>query len=418
MKIEEKKLRNGAKIIGVRVPGTKSVMISFGFRVGSRSETDDIAGMSHFLEHMFFKGSKKRPSTEAISKAADGIGAQYNAFTGKEYTVYYIKTSLENFDLALDIVGDMVTQPLLLEEEIKKEKGTIIQEAKMYEDNPNINIFGKIESSLYGKNEMGREIVGFIKSIKATNSKRMKAYYKKHYTGANCTVVIAGNLPKDYLNKTKKYAKTLPVGKRTVWSPISYSKNRIEIHNKKTEQAHIGLALPAFDIFSEKRPILTVIASILGGYMSARLFTEIREKRGWAYRVWAYSEEATDCGYLGVFGGVKKDKAVDSLSIIIKEINGLAKTVTDEEVKRAIENIKGSSILKYDSPEEVGNYIMIQALLRGEIELPQEFVKKVSKVNKEQVIKVAKEIFRKGQCHITVIGPFSDKKKFAKILNS
>lgn len=416
MKIEEKKLKNGTKIIGVHMSGTKSVMIAFGFRTGSRSETDNIAGISHFLEHMVFKGSKKRPSTELISKAADSIGAQYNAFTGKEYTVYWIKTSLDNFDLALDIVGDMVTQPLLLDEEIKKEKGTIIQEAKMYEDNPNINIFGKIESVLFGKNEMGREIVGFIKSIKTTNSQKMKSYYRKFYNGSNCRIVIAGDLPRDYQKKVKAYGNLLRSGKRNVWESVSFGNNRVQIFNKDTEQAHVGLSIPGFAVNKSDRHILMVVASILGGYMSARLFTEIREKRGWAYRVWAFTEEASDCGYLGVFGGVKKDKAVDSLQIIKNEISNFAKTVTDEEIERAIENIKGSSILKYDNPEEVGNYVMMHSLLRDAVELPQEMVQKISKIKKEDVVRVAKEVLKKENLRIAVIGPFKDKKKFAKIL--
>ncbi len=416
MKIEEKKLTNGSKIIGVKMPGTKSVMIAFGFKTGSRTESDEIAGISHFLEHMVFKGSKKRPSTELISKAADSIGAQYNAFTGKEYTVYWIKTSVNNFDLALDIVGDMVTQPILSEIEIKKEKGTIIQEAKMYEDNPNINIFGKIEQVLFGKNEMGREIVGFIKSIKATNEKKMKAYYRKYYNGSNCRIVIAGDLPKNYIKRVDTYAKILPSGKNNNWKKVNFNKSKTELHTKKTEQAHIGISIPGYSVTDENRHVLVVIASILGGYMSARLFTEIREKRGWAYRVWAYTEEASDCGYLGVFGGVKKDKAIASLEIIKKEILNFSKTVTDEEIHRAIENIKGSSILKYDNPEEVGNYIMMHSLLKDIIETPQEMVKKVSKIKKSDIVQVAEELFTLDKLRITVIGPFSDKKKFVKIL--
>jgi predicted Zn-dependent peptidase len=392
------------------------VLISFGFRTGSRTESDEISGISHFLEHMMFKGSKKRPSTELISKAADSIGAQYNAFTGKEYTVYYIKTSIDNFDLALDIVGDMATQPLISEAELKKEKGTIVQEAKMYEDNPNINIFGKIESVLFGKNEMGREIVGHIGSIKATNAKKMRAYFKKYYNGSNCSVVIAGNLPKDYAKRVAKYAGVLPSGKMTTWKPVGFNKNNFELYQKDTEQAHIGVAIPAYDIFSEKRHALTVIASILGGYMSARLFTEIREKRGWAYRVWAYAEEATDCGYLGVFGGVKKDKAVDSLKIIKNEIDNFAETVTDEEINRAIENIKGSSALKYDNPEDVGNYIMMQLLQKGKVELPDVSVNKIASVKRADVVSVARELFLPDKYHIAVIGPFKNKEKFVKIL--
>jgi predicted Zn-dependent peptidase len=417
MKVEETKLKNGAKIIGVKMPGTDSVLISFGFRTGSRTETDDIAGISHFLEHMVFKGSVKRSSTEEISKAADSIGAQYNAYTGKEYTVYYIKTSPDNFGLALDIVGDMVTRPLLLEKELKKEKGTIIQEAKMYEDNPNLSIFGHMESVLYGKTPLGREIVGLIKSIKSTNSKKMRRYFEKYYTGLNNRVVVVGNLPKDYVSSIKPYALRLKQGKKTVWKRSPLNKTNLGLTIKSIEQAHLGLTIPAYDLFNEKRYVMQVIANILGGYMSARLFTEIREKRGWAYRVWAYSEEASDTGYLGIFGGVKKDKALESLAIMKKEVLNLAKTVTNEEVYRAVENLKGSSVLKYEVPEELANLVIMQSLLKDKIELPQSSIAKLSKITKKEVIDIANELFVNDKLHLAVIGPFKDKKKFVKMMN-
>lgn len=399
------------------MPGASSVIISFGFRTGSRTETDDLAGISHFLEHMVFKGSKKRPSTELISKAADSIGAQYNAYTGKEYTVYYIKTSPENFKLALDIVGDMVTRPLLSEKELRKEKGTIIQEAKMYEDNPNLSIFGHMESVLYGKTPLGREIVGLIKSIKNTDSKKMRQYFEKYYNGSNSRVVIAGNVPKNYVSLVKPYILRLKKGKKTVWKRSHINKINLGLTAKTIEQAHLGLTIPAYDLFNEKRYVVHIIANILGGYMSARLFTEIREKRGWAYRIWAYPEEATDAGYLGIFGGLKKDKALESLSIIKKEVLNLAKTVTEEEIYRAIENLKGSSVLKYEVPEELANLIMMQSLLRDKLELPQKSIEKLSRVTKKEVIEVANELFTNDKLHLAVIGPFKDKKTFVKILN-
>jgi predicted Zn-dependent peptidase len=416
MKIEETKIKNGAKIIGIKMSGSKSVLISFGFRTGSRSEPKEISGISHFLEHMMFKGSKKRPTAEAIARAADSIGGQYNAFTGKEYTVYYIKASKENFAEALDIIGDMVTRPLLLEEEINKERGTIIQEAKMYEDNPNISIFETIEESLFGDNPLGWNIVGFMKSIKGINQKSMRAYYKRHYNGSNARIVIAGDLPNDYQIKVKKYASLFKPGRKTEWNREKFNKKQLLVKYKDTEQAHIGFALPGVDIFNKDRHILQVAASILGGYMSARLFTEIREKRGWAYRVWAFSDELSDTGYLGVFGGVKKEKAAESLEIIKKEVLNLSETLTDEEVKRAVENIKGSSVLKYDNPEELGNYVMLRALLKDRIELPGEHIKRIARVKKLDVIRVIDSLFGPEGIHLTVIGPFKDKEKFAKIL--
>lgn len=416
MKIEETKLGNGAKIIGVHMPGSESVMISFGIRTGSRSETKEIGGISHFLEHMLFKGSRDYPTTAAISREADRIGAQYNAYTGKDHTVYHIHTSPENFKVALDIIGDMVTRPILSEAELQKEKGTIIQEAKMYEDNPNLSIFGHIESVLYGDTPLGREIVGSVKSIKATNSKKMKSYFHKYYNGSNSRIVIAGKLPKNYKVLVSKYAARLKPGKKNEWKNDSFSKNKLGLTQKAIEQAHLGIAIPAFSVMENKKYITLVIANILGGYMSARLFTEIREKRGWAYRVWAFTEETTDNGYLGIFGGVKRDKTYESLRIMKNEVLGLAETVTDEEVERAVENLKGSSVLRYKQPEELTNYLITQLLLKDKAELPKTAIAKISKVTKKDVVAVANELFKKENLYLTVIGPFKDKKKFAKIL--
>jgi predicted Zn-dependent peptidase len=416
MKVEEKKLKNGAKVIGISIPGANSVVVSFGFRTGSRTESDDIAGISHFLEHMVFKGSKKRPSADLISKAADNIGAQYNAYTSKEYTVYYIKTSKDNFGLALDIVGDMVTRPLLLANEINKEKGTILEELKRSEDNPSMNIFDRIDGVLFGKNELGREIIGYPKSLQSTNEKKMKAYYKKYYNGVNCRVVIAGNLPKNYQKAVSEYANRLPFGERTEWKKVGFNVNNLDVKQKDTKQAQIGIAIPGYSIFSEKHYVLLVISKILGGYMSSRLFTEIREKRGWAYHIETGTDESSDHGYLAIFGGIKKDKVSESVEIIKKELLNFSKTVTDEEIKRAIENIKGSGTLKFDNPEEVGNYVMARALLTDKVQLPTVLVRKTSLVTKKDIQGVAEELFTKGNLHLAIIGPFKDKQKFAKIL--
>lgn len=417
MKIEETKLKNGAKIIGIHIPGSSSVFISFGFRVGSRGESKSVAGITHFLEHMMFKGSVKRPSAEAISRAADSIGGQQNAYTGKEFTAYYIKASRENFDEALDIVGDMVTRPLLLDNEVKKEMNTIIQEAKMYEDNPSMSIVEATEESIFGDNSLGWNIVGFPKSIRAVSGKSLRSYYKKHYNGSNARVVISGNLPKDYIRKVKKYASLFPAGERSEWKPARFNSQKLLLRTKAVEQAHIGFALPGFDLSCEKAPILQVTASILGGYMSARLFTEIREKRGWAYQIIAYSDELTNTGYFGVIGGVRKNKAFESLEVIKKEVLNFSRTVTEEEVRRAIENIKGSSVLRYDTTGDIGDYVMKKVLLSDKVELPNEYLKKISRVTRLAVINVAEEVFREDKIHLAIIGPFKDKQKFAKILN-
>ncbi len=417
MKAETFTLKNGARIIGLKMPGVKSVAVNFGFRTGSRNETPKIAGMSHFLEHMMFKGSEKRPTTAAIAKEADRIGAVYNASTGKECTRYYLKTSRDNFELGLDIIGDMATRPLLSGVEIKKESGTIIEEIKMYEDNPMVSIHGKMEGTLYGTaSEMGRDIAGKASTVKRIDARLMRKYFKETYVAKNAVLALAGNLPADYRKKAEKYLMRLPVGRRSLWPEPNWGRSNCRLITKKTEQAHLGLCLPAYSVNDGGKYAAEVFATALGGYMSARLFTEIREKRGWAYRIWAYNDTYSDTGYLGVFGGIKKDKLADSIKIVKEEIYDFAKNFKKEEVERAKNHLSGSFTLKYDDPEKRAGYAVSQSLLSEQPESPEEFVEKIRSVTEKDLKKVARKMADGKNFYLTVIGPYKNKEKFAKIL--
>lgn len=410
-------LKNGATIIGIKMPGAKSVVINFGFRVGSRDEDAGYAGISHFLEHMVFKGSQSRPSAAAIAKEADRIGAKYNAATNKEYTYYYIQTTRENFDLGLDIVGDMVTRPLLRQAELQKESGTIIEEIRMYEDNPMLNIFGKMEETLFGpKSYMGREIAGSAKSVKSVTAKIMKEYHQKYYVGQNAVLVMAGDLPKDYIKNGSRYLNRLPKGTRNNRANASSYKNAVRLISKKTEQAHFGICLPAYDTSDKNKYVVDLIATALGGYMSARLFTEIREKRGWAYRVWAYNDPSQDTGYLGIFGGIKKDKIAEAIEITRKEIEKFRDQFTSEEITRAKSHLLGSSTLNFEDPEKRAEFAVIQHLISARPETPEKLIKKVQAVTTEEIKNVAREILQPARLSLTVIGPYQNQEKFAKIL--
>ncbi len=418
MKIEETILKNGAKIIGVKMPGVKSIVINFGFRTGSRNEEAQYAGISHFLEHMMFKGSQKRPTTMDISKQADSIGALYNAFTGKEYTCYYIKTNFDHFDIALDIVGDMVTRPLLKEPEIRKECGTVIEEIKMYNDNPMLNIHGKMEETLYGTNTAnGRDIAGKQKTVKAINSKIMKNYFNNTYNGSNCTLVIAGNLPEDYQLKAQKYLNRFPKGKISIWERPTKTNKGVRVLKKETDQAHFGLCFPAYPLTDRRRYAAEVLAIALGGYMSSRLFTEIREKRGWAYRIWASNNTNSDNGYIGIYGGIKKEKMLEATKLIQEEVIKFGLEYTQEEIDRAKNFLSGFSTIHFDDPEEKAKFLILTDLLTGRPETPEEYVRKIKKVTSTELKEVAQETFTGKNLSLTIIGPYKNNEKFAKILN-
>jgi predicted Zn-dependent peptidase len=409
-------LENGATIIGIDIPGAKTVAIHIGFRTGSRTETPEISGISHFLEHMVFKGSPKRPTAADIAKEVDRIGAQYNAATGKEYTYYHIHTTPENFDLALDVVGDMATQPIIDPKEFQKERGTIIEEIKMYEDNPSFSIFGKMEGTLFGpETVMGRDIAGTEESVRGFTQEQMIAYFKKTYVGNNCIAVVAGKLPDNYEENVSEYLEVLEKGVRTNWEKPSYAEKKLDVIFKDTEQAHFGISFPAFSVQSQKRFAAEIIATVLGGYMSARLFTEIREKRGWAYRVWAFCDAYSDAGYLGIYGGIRKDKMKESVEIVKNETRDLFKSITDEEIERAKSNLKGSNTLRFDNPDSVAGFVLINYLVSGKLETPEDFIKGIEGVSKEEISNVAEEVFAPGSLYLTIIGPFKKPEEFDNI---
>lgn len=417
MKTEVTTLKNGVKIIGIKMPSSKSVVINFGFRVGSRDEDPQYAGISHFLEHMMFKGSEKRPSAAAIAKEADRIGALYNAATEKEWTFYYIKTIQENFDLALDIVADMCIKPIIDETELNKERGTIIEEIRMYKDTPSADIDWRMEETMYGLNTpLGRDEGGTEESVNNINQKIMIEYFKQHYNAKKCFVAVAGDIPNGYIEKISTYIEDLkPVDTKDVIQP-EYSKNRVRILNKKTEQAHIGFCLPDFSYNEGGQFASKLISTSLGGFMSSRLFSEIREKRGLAYHVASYNKKYQDHGSYCVVGDIKRDRLEEAVTIIKNELVNYNKKLTIDEIEKTKGHIKGSFTLRFDDPEARASFMIFQHMLSKNPITPEEYIDKIQNVSKEEIEETADKILKKDDLYLTVIGPYQNKEKFAKIL--
>lgn len=417
MKYEITKLENGAKIIGVNMPEAKSVVINFGFKTGSRNEELKYAGISHFLEHMVFKGSKKRPTAAEISRAADEIGAIYNAATEKEWTYYYIHSAKENFDLALDVVGDMVTNPQLEQKELEKEAGTIVEEIRMYRDTPIIEIGWKMEETIFGVDTpLGRDEGGTEESVKRIDANVMREYYQTHYTGGNCVVVVSGNLPLDYVEKIKPYLANLKPGKSEFVKQESLESNKLRLIHKDTEQAHLGICLPEYSVNDQRKYAAKVAAVIFGGNMSSRLFTEIRERRGLAYSINASSKKYSDTGLFEIIGGIRKEKIEEAIQIIKQEVLEFSKTVTEDELKRAKGFLEGVYAIRFDDPEARTDFTILQHLLSENPETPEEYLEKIAEVQLADVKEVANNLFALDQIYVTVMGPFKDEEKFAKIL--
>jgi predicted Zn-dependent peptidase len=319
MNYKKTTLKNGLRIITAPVAGTETATVVVMVGVGSRHETEKEAGISHFLEHMMFKGTKKRPTTLDISSELDAIGGEFNAFNSKDKNGYYAKVDAKHLDTALDVVADMYLNSKIEEEEIKKESGTILQELNMYEDTPMRRVDEIFETLLYGKNPLGRDIVGYKKTIKALRRKNFIDYMKKFYVASDTVVSIAGKFDEDKtIAQVEKYFSGMKKGKKA--EPIRVSENQkspgIKVKFKKTDQTHLILGVRAYDWNSKDRYSLSLLSVILGGNMSSRLFIEVREKRGLAYYIRTSRDSFVDVGYLSARAGVEHK----NLGLVIETI--------------------------------------------------------------------------------------------------
>jgi predicted Zn-dependent peptidase len=422
MQFKKTILKNGLRIITAPMKDTSTVTVIVTAGVGSKYEAKNVNGISHFLEHMFFKGTKKRPRTKDISEALDSVGGEFNAFTGKEQTAYYAKVDAKHFDLALDVVSDIYLNSKIEEKEIERERGVIIQEMKMYEDTP-IAIIGELfENLLYGDQPAGWEIIGSEENIKKIKRGDFLNHLKNFYTASNTVVCVAGDFEeKKAIGEIEKIFKKIENGKNAGKQKTieKQSAPQIRIKKKKTDQAHIILGFRAYDLFHPDRYALTLLANILGGSMSSRLFLSVRERLGLAYYINASYENYSDTGYLGVKMGVDIDpkKIEKALQTVLKEIRKMRdKKVSDKELKKAKDNLKGRMALTLESSDEVASFLVSQELARKKIMRPYEITDQIDRVNSKDITRVAKDIFKKEKMNLAMIGPEDDKRILEKIL--
>ena len=422
MTYNRKLLKNGLRVINIPMLSFESATVLVMAGAGSRYETKKNNGISHFLEHMAFKGTKKRPTAAEISGLIDGIGGEFNAFTTKEYTGYYIKSSKNNIDISFDLISDMLQNSLLDKNEIEKEKGVILEEINLYEDTPMRSIGDIYERLLYGDTPMGWDTAGEKDIIKAITHEDFKSYFKSLYSADNMTLVVAGGVEeKQTLDLAEKYFGKMGFFKTLSAQSIKekQSKPEVFIKNKKTEQAHLALGVRTTPLDSPDRYPLVVLASILGGGMSSRLFSEVREKRGLAYYVRTHSDHYTDCGSLVTTAGVDPKRIDDAISVIIEEYKKIKSSkhgITPKELSKAKEYLKGHLVLEIEDSRSVATFYAGQELLEKEIENPDKVLKQIDKVTTEDVIRVAKKYLVGEGLNLAVIGNFEDRQKFEKLL--
>lgn len=422
MKFKKTVLSNGLRVLTIPMPSFESATVMVMVAAGSRYETRKNSGISHFLEHMAFKGTKKRPSALDISSEIDGMGGEFNAFTGKETTGYYIKSSKDRIETSLDVLSDMLQNSKLDPKEIDKERGVIIEEINLYEDMPARKIGDIYEELLYGDTPMGWDIAGDKEIINKITHEDFVAYMKDLYSANNMTVVVAGGISeKKVLKLVEKYFGSMSSFETKKHEPLveNQDKPRVLIKQKQTEQAHIALGVRTVSVHSEKRYPLSVLAAILGGGMSSRLFHEIREKRGLAYYVRTHSDEFEDAGTLVSMAGIDPKRVTEAITVMVDEYRKVAKgemKLTRDELKKAKEYLKGHLVLDLEDSRSVAGFYAHQELLEDAIENPEKVIAEIDKVTVADVEAVGREFFKEATLNLALIGNFPDGQEFEKLL--
>ena len=416
------RLANGLRVITSELPNSESATVTVWVGVGSRFEDEKVNGLSHFLEHMVFKGSKKRPSAKDISEAIDSFGGEFNASTSKEWTNFYIKARVGKIDTAFDVLSDMVLNPILDPKEIEKEKGVICEEIAMYEDTPMAKIDDVFENLIFKGSSMERDIAGTKESVRRITKDDFVSYRDTHYVTDNILLTVSGGIKRDeILNLAKKYFINIANKQKKEIIPFESKQNtsQVLLKSKKNEQAHLILGFLGQKRGHERRFEEAVLDSILGGGMSSRLFIEVREKRGLAYAVRTMGEHYKETGYFGVYAGVDLTRIDESVKVIIDQIYGLSTRkykIEADELTKAKEFIKGHLALSLEDTKAINGYFGVQELLLDKIETPKEIIDRIDKVTLEDVYEYAQKIFKPEKLNLAIIGPYEDKARFEKLI--
>ena len=408
----KKILKNGLRIITVPQKDALAVTFLVLVEAGSKYETKDINGLSHFLEHMCFKGTKKRPTALDITRELDCIGAEYNAFTSHEWTGYYAKAQAHELDILIDVLSDMYINPVFDVAEIEKEKGVIIEEINMYEDTPQRRVGELFMHLLYGDQPAGWDVGGMKEVIRALKREDFVDYRSKHYLAGATSVVVAGNFDKKTIvEKIEKAFEEMPKGEKSGKLKVWEKQNEPQVFTKfkDTDQTHLVIGCRAFDAYDKRRYALEVLTNILGGGMSSRLFQHVREKLGAAYYVRAETDLLTDHGFFSVSAGVEHSKLEIVIKAILEELRSMANlTVTEKELEQSKDHLAGRTVLGLETSDALAMYYGGQEIMKDRLETPAEYLKKIKAVTREEVLAVAKFIFQNTKLNLAMIGPMKD----------
>ncbi len=411
-------LENGLRLILVPQKDSQSLTVLVLVGAGSKYETKEKNGISHFLEHMYFKGTKKRKTPKEVAEALDKVGGIFNAFTSQEYTGYFAKVSFEKLDLALEWTSDILLNSIFPEKEIEKERGVIEEEINMINDNPMSLVSVLWLKCLFGDQPAGWPITGTKETVKRISRRDLLNYMKSQYVAGNIVLAIAGNFrEKEAVTKVKKYFKKVKSKKWKEREKFKKTKGPNFIFQfKETDQFHLILGAKGVNLFDKRRYVQGILATILGGMMSSRLFLKIREEMGIAYYINTQSQSDLDCGYLATSAGLKLEFLEKGIKEILKEYKKVAKDLSKEELKKAKDNLKGKLSLLLESSDAKATFFASQELLERKILTPRQVFKKIDKIVLSQVKNFAQNIFKTNNLYLALVGPLKRKEKIEKIL--
>ena len=418
-------LKNGTRVVLVPHRDTAAATLLALYEVGSRYETRAMNGASHFIEHMMFKGTTRRPNTMAISRDLDAVGADYNAFTYKDMTGYYIRLQAEKLGLAVDMLEDMLYHSVYRAKDVESERKVIYEELRMYDDNPMMVVEERMEEELYRGSSLGWRIGGTVETMNGIGRDQIAAYRDRHYVPAKTVLALAGRFERDeavaMLERT--FGRVPKRGASAPFKPFSAAKDRkgpaVRVESKDTEQVQLAMGWPAYRYGDPRLSALKVMSIILGGTMSSRLFMAVREKRWLAYSIHATANPYQDVGNVTVQAGLAKDGFDDAMKVIMAELVRIKdKDVTAEELTRAKEYFKGKMVLNLEDSSRLADWYARQELLQGRVETPEDRIAKMFAVTKADVRRAAADVFRRATAAVAVIGPFKDPAPITRHLSA
>ncbi len=414
-------LPNGLRIVTVPQKDTKAVTVLVLVATGSKYENKTVSGISHFLEHMFFKGTTKRPTHLEISESLDRVGGIFNAFTGEDCTGYFAKVDAGHLELAIDWVSDIFLNSKLPKAEIEREKGVVIEEMNMYKDMPGAHIQNLWRSLLYGNQPAGWDIVGNKESISKFSREALQDYVSHQYVASNTVVCVAGNITQREVERiVKTKFKGIGTGSFLQKSEVRDHQDKpgVLVEYRKIDQTHIMLGVRGYNLFHSKRFTQSVLAVLLGGMMSSRMFVEVREKLGLAYSISTSAEADPDVGFFVTQAGLQNENVEKAIGTILKEYKKVTTSLVSlDELKKAKENMKGKMALALESSNEQAMFYGLQEILQKDVYLPEKIYDKIDAVSRKDIKAVARELFAAEKINLALLGPFQDKKKFQKLIS-